>query len=78
MPPANKKWQKDVGEVMQGVVEGLEMQPQGGCDVFGNCAHDHFPFAMIRSRDLSGVGKIGEGSAADAIPPLPVSPLMMA
>jgi hypothetical protein len=74
MPPANKKWQKDVGEVMQRVVEGLEMQRQARRDLFGNCAHDHLPFAMIRSQDLSGVGMIGEGSAADAIPPLPVSP----
>jgi hypothetical protein len=33
-------------------VEGLEMQPQVGRDLFGNCAHDHLPFAMIRSQGL--------------------------
>jgi hypothetical protein len=49
------------------------MQPQAGRDLFGNCAHDHLPLAMIRSQDSSGVGMKGEGSAADAIPPLPVS-----
>jgi hypothetical protein len=49
------------------------MQPQAGRDLFGNCAHDHLPLAMIRSQDSSGVGMKEEGSAADAIPPLPVS-----
>lgn len=74
MPPANRKWQKDGCEVMQRAVEGVEMQLQAGRDFFGNCAHDHLPFAMIRSQGLSDFGTIGEGSAADGIPPLPVSP----
>ena len=43
------EWQKDGREVMQREVEGLEMQPQAGRDLFGNCAHDHLLFAMIRS-----------------------------
>ena len=60
---------------MQGAVEGLEMQPQAGRDLFGNCAHDHLPSAMIRSLIFRvSACMIGEGSAADAIPLLPVSP----
>ena len=74
MPPANKKWQQDDGEVMLRVAEGLKVRPKVGGDLFGSCAHDHLPFTLIRSQALSDVGILGEGSATDTMPPLPALP----